>query len=119
MTADRLRAAAATLFLLAQVAGVVRSRFVPESWFSWAPHDRQVEYRLEVTVDGRALSADEIAERYRMPAAGWNSHGVADLKDVVRRAEGRGAAGATTVRLVYRDNGRPETTWTWPEEGGR
>lgn len=119
MTADRLRAAAAALFLLAQVAGVVRARFVPESWFSWAPHDRQVEYRLEVTVGGRALSTGEIAERYRMPPSGWNSHGVADLKDVVRRAESRGGDEAVRVVLFYRDNGRPEATWRWPEEPRR
>jgi len=42
-----------------QVFMIGYARFVPSRYFCWAPYDIQTEYRLDVTVNGRRLTAKE------------------------------------------------------------
>jgi hypothetical protein len=73
-----------------------------------------VSYTLDVTVDGRRLSASEIRDRFGLINYGWEAHAVQDLKTLIvqhGRTYGRGER--CDVVLRYRVNGGPEQTWVW------
>jgi hypothetical protein len=101
------------LALLAfQVGAIVHARFVPSRYFCWAPFDMQTDYRLEVTVNGKALSAAEISARYRRPAAGTDNRSSQHIMDIVAGAERLyHPHDRTAVVMTYRVNGKQEQQW--------
>jgi hypothetical protein len=105
----------ALLFVALQALLVARARFVEDSFFSWAPHDRHVLYRIEYRVGGVGPPGDGAARRYGLPAEGWNSHAEGDLFWVIRTREERlPAAARAEVTVTYRVNGRDWQTWRYP-----
>lgn len=106
----------AVSFIAAQAVLVARARFVPDRYFSWAPHDRQIEYRISGTAwDGTPI-ADVAQSRYGLAAEGWCSHAAEDLEWTIRAREQRTAPElrAREVMLTYRANGGPWKTWSAP-----
>jgi hypothetical protein len=72
------------------------------------------DYRLEVTVNGKKLSANEIHERYRRPATGTDNHSFQHIMDIVEQAEQRyHAQDITQVLMTYRVNGKQEQQWRY------
>jgi hypothetical protein len=103
------------LSLLAFQAGaIVYARFVPARYFCWAPFDMQTDYRLEVTVNGKKLSPNEIQRRYRRPARGTDNRSSQHVIDIVELAEQRYHPGDDTeVIMTYRVNGKQEQQWRY------
>lgn len=109
------RLAVACLFLV-QIVSVVRARYVPTRWFSWAPNDYAVGYDLHVRMDGRNLSAVEIGDRYSIPAAGVYENPAENLIEIVQERERTyGRNDHADVVLDYRPNGGPQQEWRWPQ----
>src|SRR5262245_64870093 len=100
--------------LIAQVVLIAVARTTPARYFCWAPFDMQTDYRLEVTLDGRALAASEIRARYRRPATGTDNRSVQNLIDILEGYEERYAGGhKAVIRMRYRINGKEEQEWRY------
>ena len=101
--------------LLVQVALIVYSRGTSARYFCWAPFDMQTDYTLDVTVDGRKLSAAEVRKRYRRPMKGTDNRSVQNLIDILEGYETQ-YAGAERAEIVmrYRINGKEEQVWAYP-----
>src|SRR5437763_5481070 len=66
----RLRTIIGASLLLFQLGMIGYARFVPARYFCWAPYDIQSEYRIDVLIGGRPLTASQIRARYRRPRQG-------------------------------------------------
>lgn len=107
---------AGAVFLVAQLGSILVSPFLQEKFFCWAPFDQHSLYAIEVTIDGRALSPEEIATRYRYPQSAWEVREIYNVISIVRQYEQTyGVDDDAQVSLTYRTNGRPERKWTWPQ----
>lgn len=103
-------------FLAAQVLLVILTQFDDASYFSWAPHTTQIQYELEVQVNGRKLSRDETRWRFGLSNYGWEAHALQNLKDVlIQHGRTYGRADRTEVTLRYRVNGGELQVWRLPE----
>jgi hypothetical protein len=70
---------------------------------------------MEVAVDGRALTAEEIRQRYRRPQKGVNNRSIQHEKDIIMQYEQTyGKNDTAEVTLRYRVNGGAEQVWHWP-----
>ena len=103
-------------FLLAQLFSVVYAQFGPSRYFCWAPNDYMVSYRLEVNINGRALTSKEITRRYRgLKSSGVYQNVVKHLENIVQQYETTyGRNDHAQVLLKYSTNGGPEHEWRWP-----
>jgi hypothetical protein len=107
-----LRRAVGMAILLLQVGAIVYARFAPSRYFCWAPHDSQVDYKIAVTLDGKPLTDEQVASRYRLPPSGVEARSIEAVLSVVRQYEqtlGRGERAAVVV--TYRLNGGEPQTW--------
>src|SRR5207245_1462427 len=112
-----MRTLIAMLLLLFQLGAIVYARFVPTRYFCWAPYDMQTDYRLEVTVNGKPLTAEQIRRRYRRPQKGTDNRSVSHVTDILRQYQERYARGEDTrIVMRYRINGKDEQIWRWPEQ---
>jgi len=103
-------------FLGLQLGAIVHARFVPERFFCWAPYDQHTRFAIEVEVDGRRLSREEVARRYRYRSDGWEPRAIANVFAIVRGYESNyGTDDRARVVVHYAVNGRPEATWRWPD----
>ena len=110
-----LRTALAVSLLSLQVVGVVQARFSPARWFGWAMFHTYAPYRITVTIRGEALTPDQIAARYRIPAADVERRSIEHPIDIIRRfEETRGAADDARVTLRYHEGRGAEQEWRWP-----
>ncbi len=103
------------LSLLAfQVGAIIYARFVPSRYFCWAPYDVQTDYRLEVVVNGRSLTPQEIVQRYRRPAKGTDNRSTQHVIDIIEQTERRYHPNdRIQVVMTYRVNGKPEQQWLY------
>jgi hypothetical protein len=112
-----MRYIAAALLLLLQVVSVVHARFVPSRWLAWAPNDYAIGYKMQVHIQGRALSAAEIGKRYSLLAEGVYENPAQNMIDIIRQNEQTyGRKENAEVELAYRPNGGPVQEWQWPEK---
>ena len=110
----RVRALAAVLFLLAQVAWILSSRRPA----LWAPFHEHAVYSLHVTVDGRTLDTVQSLERYRLSQwhasaardEAWETNSLQFVKDAIAAQEQAPAR----VELRARINGEEQPPWVWP-----
>jgi len=102
--------------LLLQIVSVIHARFVPSRWLAWAPNDYAIGYKMRVRIDGRALSAEEIGNRYHLLSEGVYENPAQNLIDIMRQREFTyGLQDHAEVELVYRPNGGLPQEWRWPE----
>jgi len=112
----RLRALVGIGFLVFQLYAIARARFVPSRYFAWAPYDAISLYELDVRIDGRLLTTDEVRARYELPSLGRDNRAIQHVIDAVRQYEATyGVGDDATVLLRYRTNGGPERSWRWPD----
>jgi len=103
------------LLLGAQVLAVAAAATGSSRYFCWAPFSEATIYSIHVRLGTRRLTAEEILERYRRPAAGFYGRGIANLTDLVRRREAmRGAGDGARVIIGYTRNGAAPEIWQWP-----
>jgi len=104
------------LVFAVQIAGIVHARFAVTRYLCWAPYDQISFYRIEADRRGLALSPDEIAARYRLPAAGRENRSIHHVLEAVAQYEATyGRADPVATRVSYRVNGGAEQVWTPPE----
>lgn len=105
------------LSLLAfQLGAIVYARFVPARYFCWAPFDMQTDYRLDVTVNGKKLKAEQIQQRYHRGAKGTDNRSTQHLIDIIEQTEQRyHPDDRTMVIMTYRVNGKEEQEWRYPQ----
>ena len=104
------------LFLCLQLAAVLAARFIPERFFCWAPYDEHSLLQTEVSILGKPLSPQEVADRYRYRMNGWEPRSIHNVFNLVRQYEqtyGRTDSALITIR--YQTNGHPAKIWTYPE----
>jgi hypothetical protein len=112
-----MRITAGVCLLLLQIVSVVHARFVSSRWLAWAPNDYAIEYKLQVQIDGRGLSTDEIGKRYQLVPDGVYENPAENLIDIVRQRERTyGRNDRAEALLVYRPNGGAPQEWRWPEK---
>ena len=85
----RLRWALAVSLLSLQLGGILYARLVSVRYFCWAPYDVLTVYFLQVKVNGRPLSADEVWQRYRRPERGMDNRSPQNLIEIVELTEQR------------------------------
>jgi hypothetical protein len=101
--------------LLFQLVMIAYARFVPARYFCWAPYDIQTQYKLDVLVGGRTLTAAEIRRRYRRPKQGVDNRSMQHVMDIVRQYEETyGRHDPAQVVMKYRINGKEEREWQYP-----
>lgn len=111
----RLAAVTGITLLLVQAVLILYSRWTPARYFCWAPFDMQTDYVLDVSVNGRKLSAAEVRQRYRRPAKGTDNRSVQNLIDILEGYEQRYAGtNKAAILMRYRINGKEEHQWVYP-----
>jgi hypothetical protein len=106
-------------FLAAQVGWVISAHTSGTArYFCWAPNDYMVEYRIQVSIHGHALTTEQVAHRYHLPASGLYEYLVEYpaqhlIDDVVQYEHTYGRKDAARVILTYKVNGGKELTWVW------
>ena len=106
----------AALLVSAQLAGIVEGRFSRESFWSWAPHDTIIQYRLRVEKDGRQLTPRETFERYGLRSGGRRYEPAEDLIAVLRIRDERERSSDMRVTATISTDGGPFRTWRWETE---
>lgn len=102
--------------LMLQVACFAYAKVSPWRYFCWAPYDMHTRYRIEVALDGEALSPEAVRARYRLRASGWNARSWFEIVGAVDRYErSYGREDNAEIRIVYQVNGGEERVWTHPE----
>lgn len=106
------RVGAALALLGFQLVMMTRARFDDARYFSWAPHDSQNEYVIEVRSEGRKLSDEVVEARYRIPPRGVDPRAIAHVIRLVQQYEAENDPdGSLEVRVRWRTNGGPERSW--------
>jgi len=102
--------------LAIQLGLIVFARFDDRRFFCWGPHDQQTNYTIQVVIDGQPLDAQQIEQRYRTPAVGYEFRAKAHLLGLIEQYEktlGRDDQAQVTVH--YGINGRElSEVWQWP-----
>ena len=115
-TLEKIGLSLCILLFAFQAIAIVYARFIPGRYFCWAPYDTQDRYRVEVVASGRALSEQEIDERYRFASNSWQQHSIHNLLEAIEQYETTyGRDDAAKVTVVYSRNGRPDQTWRFPQ----
>jgi hypothetical protein len=87
----------------------------PARWICWAPNDYATWYRLDVRVNGHALSPAQIEDRYQLPGEYVYQNPPQNIEDIIRQYEQTyGSKDQTQVNLLYREAGGPPQQWRWP-----
>jgi hypothetical protein len=110
--------------VLAQLALICATHLSgsPYRFFVWAPNDYSVDYVISAQVNGRALSPQELEQRYRLSGPS-NSFGEyrgffedppSHLTQYLRMAEQQyGGQDRVHITLHYTLNGHDPVVWTW------
>src|SRR5580658_4899529 len=104
----------ALLIVLAQVGAVayVHISGSNERYFAWAPNDYAVVYTISTSVHGHTLTAEQVGDRYDVPAHGLWEYPPQQLMDILNRYEDPYGAGQhAAVTLRYSLDGHPYQTW--------
>lgn len=127
-----LRLALAAALLAAQCGIALWQHLGDTRYFAWAPNDYAVTYDLDVSVDGRRLTREQIADRYRLDLTdrvdrneqrelGLSPHQhylwedpPQHLIDRIDRYEETYGSGTAVVTLRYQVDGQSEHVWRWP-----
>ncbi|WP_179346369.1 hypothetical protein [Winogradskyella ursingii] len=108
----KLRQKIGVLFIVSQIALIIYARFVPERFFCWAPYDEHTYLDINVDVNGKKLSNEEIEKRYRYVSKGWEPRSINNVFNIVRQYESTyGKQDKTSVKIIYTTNGKEERIW--------
>ena len=111
-----MRTAIGIALLAFQVGAIVYARFTDSRYFCWAPYDTQTDFVIEASVNGKALTAEQIRARYRRSPEGVDNRSPRHVQDIVAGVESLyHAEDPAEVILRYRVNGGEERIWQWPE----
>lgn len=112
-----LRKSFLVIFFGLQILGILVGKFSDARFFCWAPYDQFSFYEINVSIDGRELSDQEILQRYHRGKRGRNNRNIHNVISNVRQYEETYATEKNvTVELSYEVNGHRQETWVWPED---
>ena len=99
-------------FLLVQLFFVIYARFIPERFFCWAPFDEHSYYNIDVEIEGKSLSANEINARYKYRSEGWETRSMDNIFSLVKQYEDTyGKYDNADVKIIFTTNGHNESQW--------
>jgi hypothetical protein len=94
------------VFLITQLVWVLYQQAGSSRYFAWAPNDSETEYSITVRADDRALTPDEIQDRYHIPANGVDETFPGHVLSVAEQYEATyGRNDGAIVTISYRVNG--------------
>jgi hypothetical protein len=127
-----VRLVLAVALLLAQCGIAFWQHLGDTRYFAWAPNDYAVTYDLDVSVDGRRLTREQIADRYRLDLSDrldreekreldlsprqhflWEDP-PQHLVDRIDRYEETYGSGTADVTLSYQVDGQEKRVRRWP-----
>lgn len=101
-------------YLCIQIVLIISARFSSNRYFVWAPHDIQIEYFLEVYVEGQKMDDSQLRRRYNLKDHGWvdlpASHVIEWLTEYERLVP---YSKTDSISFEYSVNGGEWTKWTW------
>lgn len=101
------------VFLLLQLFLILEARFIPERFFCWAPYDEHTYYEISVSINDQAISSNEIQDRYRVFAKGWEPRSIHNIFSIVEQYEATyGNNEKAEVTIWYSTNGHENRLWT-------
>ena len=110
---ERARNVAIVAFLVLQLVGIVRARFVRDRYFAWAPLHEVASFRI-VVEGGPTPAPSELARRYAISESAMIHGGfrelnaLAPLLERIRRIE-CASTHPSTLRIEADVNGRART----------
>lgn len=108
---------AGLLFLLVQVFLIIEAQFGETRHFCWAPHTEMTQFSLHVEIDGKALSEEEVIERYQLRRYGWEAHAIHNVFELlVLYEQTHGVHDNARLTMDYSVNGNEWKQWRWPEQ---
>ncbi len=114
--ARRFRLAIGGAFLAGLAVAAIVASHHPLRLVHVLPHEGRTVYEINVFTEGRSLSSDEVAARYRIPFRGTTALTPRGLRAIVRHRESHSTtANDTFVRMHLRPDGGAEQIWLWPE----
>lgn len=96
------------LFLFIQIANSLFESTRPWKKFSWAPHTVHIHYRISAYTSSATWGTDRIERTFRIPAEGWEHHGLGNLKAVLTSPTLSEEIKPDSVVVTYSVNGHPE-----------
>ncbi|MFX0557002.1 hypothetical protein ACOCEA_09390 [Maribacter sp. CXY002] len=100
--------------LLIQIGQIIYSRFIPERFFCWAPYDEQTPYLIQVEVNSRMLSENEVSSRYGYGAKRVESRSIHNVFSIIEQYERTyGILDNAKVTVHYNINGKKDLIWTY------
>ncbi|WP_421894468.1 hypothetical protein [Marinoscillum sp.] len=107
-----LRKIGLVVFFGTQMILIILGYFSDTKYFCWVPYDQISLYSIEVKVDNRFLSREEIQARYRQPSTGRENRNIENLISIIQQYESTyGADQSANVKLTYQTNGKELKTW--------
>lgn len=105
------------LFLLLQVGGIVYARYTPERFFCWAPYDNHTLFEVNVTINGKSFTQQQVEERYKYKMKGWEQRSIDNIISLISQYERTyGKHDNAKVKMTYSTNGHDEKTWVYNNE---
>ena len=102
------------VFLSIQVILFIGSFTRSGKHFSWAPHNSQVKYTLECTINDSALDSRGIFNRYGLYSKGWEAHHEENIKAIILARERQSPeTKKLSITYTYSVNGGPGQIWTY------
>lgn len=102
------------LFFTLQIVGIIYARFTLTRYFCWAPYDQISTYEIQVHIDQKILTEQEIKFRYHIPALGRENRSIHNLITIIQTYEQTyGRKDGVNVKLIYSTNGKTPQIWQW------
>ncbi|MEM9159019.1 MAG: hypothetical protein AAGB46_08200 [Verrucomicrobiota bacterium] len=103
------------LLIAFQLAAFVYAKVVDSRYFCWAPFDMHTSYQMEVVIDGRALTPQQIKTRYHLDHKGGNPRSYVEILGPIQQYEETyGKTDGAQITVRYSVNGKPEQIWEYP-----
>jgi hypothetical protein len=99
-------------FMIIQIILIVTARFIPERFFCWAPFDEHSHIDINVIINGRELTDNEIEKRYRYVSKGIEPRSINNVFNLITQYESTyGKNDNADVEVNYSVNGHKERKW--------
>ncbi|MEO1654557.1 MAG: hypothetical protein AAFU64_13510 [Bacteroidota bacterium] len=105
-------------YLGLQIGLIIFARFSSNRYFTWAPHDLQTHYKLEVYDKSGKLGEADLRKRYRLESQGWVDLPPVHIIEWLEAYEKHYPQTSEKIWLRYNVNGRGWQEWTLKAKKG-
>lgn len=104
-------------FFIAQVFGIIYSRFLEVRYFCWAPFDQISNYEIKAEVNGVVYSPEQIRGRYNIQNNGRENRSIHNVFSIIiQYEESYGREENAAVKVRYSTNGKAKEEWNFSTE---